>query len=232
MFQEETSVLIVEPDLDAQKIYRKKLIHDPSIKLLGICSSMGSAVSMLERSACDILVTELGLPDGDGCHLIAKANNLFNVSSCIVFTNKASLEQVYRLVESGIVGFLLKPESNLDEIANYVRMVRNGGTPLSPSIARIVLETLKKQIQEGATLKAGPLIESTLSSRESEILVLLARGMSFADISTTLKISYHTVTAHVKKIYRKLQVHSRGEAVYEAARLRILPQEILSKLKI
>ena len=71
--------------------------------------------------------------------------------------------------------------------------------------------------------QVGLPLQIPLSPRETEVLNLLARGMSFAEISSVLNISCHTVTAHIKKIYRKLQVHSRGEAVYEAAQLGILP---------
>jgi DNA-binding NarL/FixJ family response regulator len=64
--------------------------------------------------------------------------------------------------------------------------------------------------------------ENPLSSRETEILQLLAKGMSFNEIGDVLAISPHTVTAHIKKIYRKLAVHSRGEAVYEATQMGLL----------
>lgn len=76
-----------------------------------------------------------------------------------------------------------------------------------------------------------PAVANPLSPRETEVLNLLARGMSFAEISSVLNISCHTVTAHIKKIYRKLQVHSRGEAVYEAAQLGILPAMVIQKPK-
>ena len=65
-----------------------------------------------------------------------------------------------------------------------------------------------------------------LSDRETEILILMGKGIAFADIGKILAISPHTVTAHIKKIYRKLQVHSRGEAVYEASCMGILQQRL------
>ena len=62
----ETTVLVVEPDLDTQRVYRQRLIHDPDIKLIGICSSIASATALLAQTNCDILFTELNLPDEDG----------------------------------------------------------------------------------------------------------------------------------------------------------------------
>ena len=70
----ETSVLVVEPDLDTQRVYRQRLIHDPDIKLIGICSSIASATALLAQTNCDILFTELNLPDGDGLAFIRRAS--------------------------------------------------------------------------------------------------------------------------------------------------------------
>lgn len=67
----ETTVLVVEPDLDTQRVYRQRLIHDPDIKLIGICSSIASATALLAQTNCDILFTELNLPDGDGLDFTA-----------------------------------------------------------------------------------------------------------------------------------------------------------------
>ena len=80
--------------------------------------------------------------------------------------------------------------------------------------------------------QVGPPFANPLSPRETEVLNLLARGMSFAEISSVLNISCHTVTAHIKKIYRKLQVHSRGEAVYEAAQLGIHSGHVIQKPRL
>ena len=70
----ETTVLVVEPDLDTQRVYRQRLIHDPDIKLIGICSSIASATALLAQTNCDILFTELNLPDEDGLDFIRRAS--------------------------------------------------------------------------------------------------------------------------------------------------------------
>lgn len=97
---------------------------------------------------------------------------------------------------------------------------------MSPTAARVLVDALRRKptVKPVVSVAASrPAVANPLSPRETEVLNLLARGMSFAEISSVLNISCHTVTAHIKKIYRKLQVHSRGEAVYEAAQLGILP---------
>lgn len=221
----EIAVLIVEPDLDVQKIYRQRLIHDPDFRLIGICSSMGSALSLLSQTECDILFTEIELPDGNGIDLIRKAIKEHNVPNCAVITDTATQATVSRAIENGAVGFILKGESDLSEIGNFIRMIISGGSPISPSVARMVILALYRKKQPVNPYRSeleDPAGKNPLSPRETEILHLLARGLSFQDIGTYLGISCHTVTAHIKKIYRKLKVHSRGEAVYEASRQGIL----------
>lgn len=225
MTEREIAVLIVEPDLDIQKIYRQRLIHDPDFKLIGICSSMSSALSLVSQTECDILFTEIELPDGNGIDLIRKAIKEYNVPNCAVITDDASQATVSKAIESGAMGYLLKGESDLSEIGSFIRMIFSGGSPLSPSIARMVILSLYRRKQPVNPYRSE-LEEQTsknpLSPRETEILHLLARGLSFQDIGKYLGISCHTVTAHIKKVYRKLKVHSRGEAVYEASRQGIL----------
>jgi len=93
--------------------------------------------------------------------------------------------------------------------------LRAGGAPISPSIARRLLARMRAPA-------AKPAASSPLSEREAEILSLVAKGLAFAEVAGALGISAHTVVAHVKKIYRKLAVHSRGEAVFEATQLGLL----------
>ncbi len=224
MSAHETSVLIVEPDLDIQSVYRQKLIHDPNIDLIGICSSMGSAMALLSRIDCNVLFTELNLPDGNGADLISSALNDHGVENCVVITNRHSQSDIDLSIENGATGYILKGEPGSTEIGSFVRLVTSGGSPISPSIARMVIQALKqrREAESYKRLSKSNLEKNPLSRREGEILQLLAKGMSFAEISNVLQISTHTVTAHIKKIYRKLQVHSRGEAVYAAIQLGLL----------
>lgn len=215
----ETTVLVVEPDLDTQRVYRQRLIHDPDIKLIGICSSIASATALLAQTNCDILFTELNLPDGDGLDFIRRASEDLAVQSIVAVTSKNSAADIATAIENGAVGYITKQDSDLHDVGNYIRILRAHGSPMSPTAARVLVDALRRK----PTVKPVVAVANPLSPRETEVLNLLARGMSFAEISSVLNISCHTVTAHIKKIYRKLQVHSRGEAVYEAAQLGILP---------
>jgi DNA-binding NarL/FixJ family response regulator len=144
-------------------------------------------------------------------------------------------------IEAGATGYLLK-DASLQRIAASIHELREGGSPISPSIARRVLMKFRlppvvatgapgiagRNTSGGAGTVAGtpcggPAADaSPLSERETEILRLVAKGLSFDTVGGLLDISSHTVVAHVKKIYRKLAVHSRGEAVYEAGQMGLL----------
>ena len=104
--------------------------------------------------------------------------------------------------------------------------MRAGGSPISPSIARRVLARFRLSACPASATAPPPAPEaaapSPLTERETEILRLTAKGLSFETIGELIDISPHTVVAHVKKIYRKLAVHSRGEAVYEASQMGLL----------
>ena len=157
---------------------------------------------------------------------ISTALNNYGVRNCVVISSKSSISDIKAAIENGATGYILKGEPEALDIAACVRVVASGGSPISPPVARVVLDSIQirkgkdGRKKDGTRVVASP--NNPLSPRESEILELLAKGMSFSEISKTLQISCHTVTAHIKKIYRKLQVHSRGEAVYEASQLGIL----------
>ena len=124
-------------------------------------------------------------------------------------------------IESGATGYVLKTEIE-NSLVSAIRLLAAGGSPVSPEVAKSVLRALRTYTTHTIEKTTAPIQPNPLSERETEILQLLAKGMSFNEIGDILTISPHTVTAHIKKIYRKLQVHSRGEAVYEAAQMGLI----------
>uniref|UniRef100_UPI003FEDED5F response regulator n=1 Tax=Parasutterella excrementihominis TaxID=487175 RepID=UPI003FEDED5F len=96
----ETTVLVVEPDLDTQRVYRQRLIHDPDSTLIGICSSIASATALLAQTNCDILFTELNLPDGDGLDFIRRASEDLAVQNIVAVTSKNSAADIATAIET------------------------------------------------------------------------------------------------------------------------------------
>ena len=140
----------------------------------------------------------------------------------MVLANSNDDPHIVNAIETGAKGYVLKKELEKNLVA-AIRLLQAGGSPVSPSVAKSVLRALRTFTTQTSAQCPKSVESNPLSERETEILRLLAKGMSFNEIGDILTISPHTVTAHIKKIYRKLQVHSRGEAVYEAVQMGLLP---------
>lgn len=125
-------------------------------------------------------------------------------------------------IEAGALGYIHK-DSTPESIAQTILQMRAGASPISPMIARRVLEKYKsdKSGREIVRLDSTP-IEAPLSPREQQVLTFISRGLSYAEIARLQNLSVHTVQSHIKNLYRKLSVNSRGEAVYKAQSLGLL----------
>ena len=151
------------------------------------------------------------MPDGDGTTLIRKAAGQYPDVDILVLTMFADHHKVLDAIRAGARGYLLK-DQKLNECVAAIREVRKGGSPISPIIARLLLKELSPQelVRESTS-------EEQLSEREKETLHLLSRGFTYSECAELMGISQHTVGTHVKHIYRKLEVNSRAEAVFEAS---------------
>lgn len=213
---ETTSVLVVEDEPEFLRSYCDAITREPSFQLAGAVTTLAAALALTERAVPDVLVVDLGLPDGDGAELIRRATKQRPDCDPLVVTVFGDDRHVIEAIEAGATGYILK-DSPPGELVRCIRELRAGGSPISPSIARRLLTRMRAPADKPEAAGASPLTE-----REAEILRLVAKGLSFTDVSGALGISAHTVVAHVKKIYRKLCVHSRGEAVFEATQLGLL----------
>ena len=217
MQENKISVLLVENDAEVRRRFETTINQDPAMRVVGCASTKHEAVRLIETLKFEVMVIDLGLPDGNGIDLIHLANRLHSTADIMVITVYGDEQHVVSSIEAGATGYILKEAESAD-ITAQIKLLRGGGSPVSPSVARSVLRALQSH-STGLVQASEP---NPLSNRETEILHLLAKGMSFNEIGSILSISPHTVTAHIKKIYRKLQVHSRGEAVYEAGQMGLL----------
>jgi DNA-binding NarL/FixJ family response regulator len=213
------SILIVEDEPEFLRSYCEFIAREPSFRLIGAVTTLSAALALLEHAVPDVLVVDLGLPDGNGADLIRRACKLRPDCDALVVTVFGDDLHVLQAIEAGATGYILK-DSTAAELVRCIEELRAGGSPISPGIARRLLARMRgpETVPEGQ--RAGS--ASPLTEREADILRLVAKGLSFADVGAALDISSHTVVAHVKKIYRKLSVHSRGEAVFEAGQMGLL----------
>ena len=226
-----TSVLIVEDDPAAlSRLVQAVEMHAPATVVAGCTASAAEALAWLAQHQPDVLLCDLGLPDGSGIDVIRAARERYPACDCMVVTVFGDDQHVLASIEAGAIGYLLKDETT-DRIAASIGELRAGGSPMSPLIARQVVNRLRGAPTEaaardagaGAGAGAGPASGAvTLSVRENEILDLISRGYTYAETARYLGLSVHTVQSHIKNIYGKLAVRSRGEAVFEAAKLGLL----------
>jgi DNA-binding NarL/FixJ family response regulator len=170
----------------------------------------------IEGGEFDVALVDLGLPDGNGIDLIREIARTLPEVDVMVVTVFGDEAHVLASIEAGATGYLLKRSLN-DTLGATVRELRAGGSPISPVIARQLLHRFRKDAP------AQPVVDhGGLSEREREVLLFIAKGFTVGEIANMLHLSAHTVATHVKHIYRKLAVHSRTEAVFEAGRMGLL----------
>jgi DNA-binding NarL/FixJ family response regulator len=221
MSTEPISILIVEDEPEFRRRFTQIIENEPSMRLVGVASNKRDAQSLIEREEFDVLLIDLGLPDGNGTELIRAVSQRRPDTDIMVVTVFGDEQHVVSAIEAGATGYILKDSTPADVIS-CIKLLRAGGSPVSPVVARSVLRAIRNRMGGTSTRSPTAPENNPLSARETEILQLLAKGMSFNEIGEILGISPHTVTAHIKKIYRKLAVHSRGEAVYEATQMGLL----------
>ena len=222
------TVMVVEDDPAFLARFCRIVSQAPELSLLAAVGDLASARSTLQRMVPDVLLTDLGLPDGSGIDLIRETAARQPQTDIMVVTVFGDEEHVIASIEAGATGYILK-DSLPEEFVALIAQLRAGGSPISPVIARQLLKRFKQggaaaaaPAHAGPAPLAGANAEAGLSARETEVLGLIAKGFNFAEIARLLDVSPHTITAHVKKIYQKLAVHSRGEAVYEATKMGLL----------
>jgi DNA-binding NarL/FixJ family response regulator len=212
------TVLLVEDDANTRARLARVIEAHPQLQLVGSVGTCAEARRVLESAEPDVLLTDLGLPDGDGIALVRELRQRGARTAAMVITIFGDENHVVAAIGAGALGYLLK-DGAADYVAGSILDMLAGGSPMSPPIARYLLKRFQG-IETVAPADAPEL--PRLSEREREVLTLIVKGFSYAEIARLLGVSSHTVTTHVRGIYHKLEVHSRGEAVYEALQLGIV----------
>ncbi|APE27945.1 response regulator [Aurantiacibacter gangjinensis] len=208
-------VAILDDDPAIREHLTEIVTSCPDYDLAGTAPTIARARDLVVRKQPDLFLVDVGLPDGSGIDFIGFAKQQRDCK-VLMITSFGDRETVVRALEAGADGYLLKdstPASILDGIAATL----DGGAPISPSAATYLLERLQGDGPQATSTSDDP-DAAPLTAREVELLEVFAKGMSYKEAARALDISPLTVGNHVKSIYRKLAVHSRGEAVYTAIR--------------
>ncbi|OGB30647.1 MAG: DNA-binding response regulator [Burkholderiales bacterium RIFCSPLOWO2_12_FULL_61_40] len=215
-------VLVVEDDPQMRDFFSDSVSRCAQLQLAASVGTVTEAKTWLDEdtSPVDVLLTDLGLPDGSGLEVIRHATRLNPACEPLVISMFGDEDNVLASIEAGALGYIHK-DSTPDDIAQTILDMRAGASPISPMIARRVLAKYQsdRRQQDRAT---PPVPRGLLSPREQEVLALISRGFSYAEIARLQALSVHTVQTHIKNLYGKLSVHSRSEAVFEATRMGFL----------
>lgn len=222
-----TKVAIIEDNPEFLSRFRNVIESSADFSFIGSAINGTDGLALINNVAADAYLVDLGLPDINGIELIRHAVQLRPECDVMVITIFADDAHVIQSLEAGATGYLLKDSTSVD-ILECIRTLRAGGSPISPLIARRILQKFQPPVVIALADRAADIpaqnVPTPLSEREYQVLYALSKGLSFKEIGARYFISSHTVARHVKKIYRVLAVHSRGEAVYEATKLGILGQ--------
>lgn len=220
--------MIVEDDPLTREHLRAALALAPGLRLAASFDMLQPAQDWLARNTVDILLTDLGLPDGSGIDLIRFCHARQPECGVMVISMFGDEANVLASIRAGASGYILKDSAPID-VVDAVNTLRAGGSPMSPLIARKVLAQLRSTPSAAQPPGGVPVSDVTLTRKESETLDLIARGYTYAEIAGLLSVTVSTVQTHIKSIYGKLEVHSRGEAVFEAHKLGLLRQDLLGR---
>jgi DNA-binding NarL/FixJ family response regulator len=213
-------VLVVEDDPRFAAAFAQTIAQAPDLVLAGRAAHGAEGRRLIENTPADVLLVDLGLPDADGVDLIRYASERQPNCASMVITVFGDEDHVLRAIEAGATGYLLKAVTPPD-VAEQIRLLRAGGSPLSPLIARRLLQRVGGREAAPAPPVANDDSEA-LSEQEWRVLDYIAKGFTFEEASRLLGVSIHTTTTYARRVYRKLQVSSKTEAIFEARRRGLL----------
>ena len=200
-----TKVAIVEDNPDIRHSLMEWINSAPDYQCVCACANAETALIEIPRLRPEVVLMDIRLPGESGIACTARLKDLLPKLLVIVVTVYRDRDLLFQALKAGASGYLLK-RSTPDEVLRAIDEVRSGGAPMTREIARMVVETFRKHSSEEAS-------SAELSEREMEILSLVAKGLANKEIGSKLNISYYTVRAHLRRIYEKLHVRCRAEAV-------------------
>jgi len=206
------AVAIIEDDAPAREILARWIRRADGFHCVGEHDSAESALRDLPREKPDVVLVDINLPGLNGIECVRRLKPLLPQTQFVMLTVYEDADHIFDALKAGATGYLLK-QTQRHELLAALRQVHAGGSPMTSNIARKVVQSFQQQpsarVAEGQ--EWGETAE--LSPREREVLDLLAKGYLYKEIADTLSISLPTVNTYIRRIYEKLHVRSRGQAV-------------------
>jgi DNA-binding NarL/FixJ family response regulator len=207
--------------VDDQELFRRGLTMllsvEPDIQIVGEAGDGATAAALAAASSPNIVLMDVRMPKLSGIEAITAVRNAAPDARIVMLTVSDEEADLYEAIKGGASGYLLK-DASTDEVAQAVRVVADGQSLISPSMAMKLLDEFKQMSRTERSQPTTP----RLTERELEVLRLVAQGLNNREIARQLFISENTVKNHVRNILEKLQLHSRMEAVMYAVREKLL----------
>jgi DNA-binding NarL/FixJ family response regulator len=200
-----TTVAIVEDNPSIRRSLQEWVDSAPGHRCICACGDAETALKEVPRLRPDVVLMDIHLPGESGIACTARLRSMMPALQIIVVTVYRDRDLLFQALKAGACGYLLK-RSSPEELLRAIAEVRSGGAPMTGEIARMVVETFQQPAK-------GTPAPAELSQREMELLALVAKGLTNKEIGPKLGISYDTVRAHLRRIYEKLHVRCRAEAV-------------------
>jgi DNA-binding NarL/FixJ family response regulator len=200
-------VSIVEDNARVRGGLEKLVQVSPGFECVSVHPSAEAALAELPPAKPDVVLMDINLPGMNGVECVRQLKRVMPATQVMMLTVYENTELIFQALSAGATGYLLKQTPPADLLA-AVRDVHGGGSPMSSHIARKVVAYFQRRAAGSASAELA-----TLTAREQQVLEYLAKGFLYKEIADAMSISYDTVHTHIRKIYEKLHVRSRTEAV-------------------
>jgi len=198
-------VAIIEDDKTIREGIAKLISHQKEIDLIGSFEDAESFMKAVEKLRPDVALMDIELPGHSGISCVQYLKPKYPGIQFMMFTVFNNPNKTFDALLAGATGYILKSEP-ADKIIEAIKEIHKGNSPMSPQIARFVVNHFTRQNKSSAHIEA-------LSLREREVLAYLSRGFVYKEIADKMAISIDTVRSFIRKIYEKLHVHNRTEAI-------------------
>jgi DNA-binding NarL/FixJ family response regulator len=203
-------VAVVEDDARIRRVLTEVFANDKDCKCTGMFRDGTSAIAGIPKLNPDVIIMDINLPDISGVDCVARIAPQLPGTQIIMLTSYQDPEMIFRALSAGAHGYLVKPVMP-DKLLEAIREVREGGVPMSRTIARKVIEVFHHPPPPQPP--NAPPEDTSLKTREAQVLEFLVAGLSYKEISSELDIKPSTVGTYVQRIYEKLHVRSRREII-------------------
>lgn len=196
---------IIEDDEPTRRILADVIRSAPDLELVSHYGDTAQALASLQQDKPDVVLTDINLIGSTGVDCVRHLKPLMPGTQFLMLTVYEDADHIFAALAAGATGYLLK-DTTRDELLAAIQQIVQGGSPMSSSIARRVVMSFTK-------VPASPTGLEALSPREQSVLSLLTKGYLYKEIAEQLGISGPTVNTYIRRIYEKLQVHSRSQAI-------------------